>query len=80
MTEIVKKKKVIVYRIANVSDIKKNWFDRVENIGVTAGASSPEVLITETLGFLKSYFKNVNIITMKGVEEKTVFKPLLNFS
>ena len=80
LAEIVKKKKVVVYRIANVGDIKKKWFDRVQNIGITAGASSPEVLIIETLDFLKSYLKNVNITTMKGVEEKTVFRPLLNFS
>ena len=80
LAEIVKKKKVAVYMIANVGDIKKKWFDRVQNIGITAGASSPEVLISETLDFLKSYLKNVNITTMQGVEEKTVFKPLLSFS
>jgi hypothetical protein len=34
----------------------------------------------ETLDFLKSYFEDVKVITMQGVEEKTVFKPLLNFS
>ena len=54
--------------------------DRVQNIGITAGASSPEILIKETLEFLKDYYEGVNITTMQGVEEKTVFKPLLNFS
>ena len=42
--------------------------------------SSPEILIKETLEFLKDYYEGVNITTMQGVEEKTVFKPLLNFS
>jgi len=80
LAEIVKKKQVVVYRIANANEIKKKWLDRVQNIGITAGASSPEILIKETLEFLKDYYEGVNITTMKGVEEKTVFKPLLNFS
>ena len=37
-------------------------------------------LIKETLEFLKDYYEGVSITTMQGVEEKTVFKPLLNFS
>ena len=80
LAEIVKKKQVVVYRIANANEIRTKWLDRVQNIGITAGASSPEVLIKETLEFLKNYYEYVNIRTMQGVEEKTVFKPLLNFS
>jgi 4-hydroxy-3-methylbut-2-enyl diphosphate reductase len=80
LAEIVKKKQVVVHRIANVNEIEKKWLDRVQNIGITAGASSPEILIEETLDFLKDYYEDVSITTMQGVEEKTVFKPLLNFS
>ena len=80
LAEIVKKKQVVVYRIANANEIKTKWLDRVQNIGITAGASSPEILIKETLDFLKDYYEGVKITTMQGVEEKTVFKPLLNFS
>ena len=80
LAEIVKKKKVVVYRIANVNEIEKRWLCGVENVGITAGASSPEILITETLDFLKKYYEKVNITTMHGVKEKTIFKPLLNFS
>ena len=80
LAEIVQKKNVLVYRIASAEEIKKEWFNQVENVGITAGASSPEILITETLDFFKNSYKKVNIITMDGVKEKTVFKPLLNFS
>ena len=80
LAEIVKNKNVRVYRIASAEEIKKEWFNQVENVGITAGASSPEILITETLDYFKNYYGKVNIITMDGVEEKTVFKPLLNFS
>lgn len=80
LAEIVENKNVRVYRIASAEEIKKEWFNQVENVGITAGASSPEILITETLDYFKNHYGKVNIITMNGVEEKTVFKPLLNFS
>ena len=80
LAEIVENKNVRVYRVASAEEIKKEWFNHVQNVGITAGASSPEILITETIDYFKNYYKKVNIITMDGVEEKIVFKPLLNFS
>ncbi len=80
LEEIVRKKKVAVYRIASVNEIKKDWFDSVENIGITAGASTPEILISEAINYFKTIYKEVNVKTMNGVEEKIKFKPLLNFS
>ena len=80
LAEIVEKKNVKVYRIAGAREINKEWFNQVKNVGITAGASSPEILITETLEFFKNSYGKVNIKTLAGVEEKTVFKPLLNFS
>ena len=80
LAEIVENKNVRVYRIASAEEIKKEWFNQVQNVGITAGASSPEILITETIDYFKNYYKKVNIITMDGVEEKIVFRPLLNFS
>tara|TARA_X000000950_G_C13848484_1_gene633444 strand:- start:641 stop:1576 length:936 start_codon:yes stop_codon:yes gene_type:complete len=80
LAEIVENKNVRVYRVASAEEIKKEWFNHVQNVGITAGASSPEILITETIDYFNNYYKKVNIITMDGVEEKIVFKPLLNFS
>ncbi len=80
LAEIVEKNQVRVHRIASAEEIQKEWFNEVKNVGITAGASSPEILISETLDYFKNSYKKVNINTMNGVEEKTVFKPLLNFS
>lgn len=33
------------YHIENVDEIEKSWFDNVENIGITAGASTPDWII-----------------------------------
>ena len=74
LAEIVENKNVKVYRIASAREINKEWFNQVKNVGITAGASSPEILIKEILDYFKNYYRKVNIITMDGVEEKIVFK------
>ena len=40
--------------INDVRDIRPEWLDGVERVGVTAGASTPEFLVHEVVEFLKS--------------------------
>jgi 4-hydroxy-3-methylbut-2-en-1-yl diphosphate reductase len=37
------------YLIANVREIKSEWLDECINVGVTAGASTPEILVQEVV-------------------------------
>jgi 4-hydroxy-3-methylbut-2-enyl diphosphate reductase len=80
LAEIVQKKNIPVYRISCVEEIQKNWLNDKKNIGITAGASSPEVLITEVINYLKDTLKNVKIIQIEGVKENITFKPLESFT
>jgi 4-hydroxy-3-methylbut-2-enyl diphosphate reductase len=41
------------YLINDVRDVRPEWLDGVQRVGVTAGASTPEVLVTETVEALK---------------------------
>ncbi|MGH7279792.1 MAG: 4-hydroxy-3-methylbut-2-enyl diphosphate reductase [Candidatus Rokuibacteriota bacterium] len=41
------------YRIDDVRDIRPEWFARARRVGVTAGASTPEVLVAETVAALQ---------------------------
>ena len=51
------------YRIDDVSEIDPEWFQGVETIGVTAGASVPEDLVEEVLDYLaKIEFDNVQTV------------------
>lgn len=54
-------------------DIKKKWLKNVNYIGVTAGASAPEILITEVVQYLQKIGAN-KPIEMIGIREKKVFK------
>lgn len=62
------------YLINGRSDINKNWFDGVKTIGLTAGASAPEILVQEVIAQIKEFFgSDVRVCDMDGIEENTFF-------
>lgn len=62
------------YLINGASDVEKSWLDGVKNIGLTAGASAPEVLVQEVIEKIKSYSDDVvNVSDMDGITENTFF-------
>tara|TARA_B100000963_G_scaffold361237_1_gene395689 strand:- start:647 stop:1582 length:936 start_codon:yes stop_codon:yes gene_type:complete len=79
LAEIVEKKNVPVYRISSLEEFEKKWLNGVDKLGITAGASSPEVLIDEIISYIQNSYKNVLVQTIDGVEEKIRFKPLTEF-
>ncbi|MCH2038799.1 MAG: 4-hydroxy-3-methylbut-2-enyl diphosphate reductase [Rickettsiales bacterium] len=60
--------------ICGTEDIKYHWFDHKNTIGITAGASAPEILVERVIDYLSDLFPNVTIETMTGVEENVHFK------
>ena len=80
LAEIVKKKSVPVYRISGKEDIKKEWLTGIKTLGITSGASSPEVLVNEIIDLLKDFYNNVTIENLEGIKENIKFKPITQFS
>ncbi|EFE97664.1 4-hydroxy-3-methylbut-2-enyl diphosphate reductase [Serratia odorifera] len=61
------------YLIDSAADIQEQWLKNASNIGVTAGASAPDVLVQDVIGRLKALGgKEVHEIT--GREENIVFE------
>lgn len=60
------------YLIDNASQMDKNWFDGVQSVGVTAGASAPEVLIQEVLDTLQDW-GGEQPTELSGIEENVTF-------
>ena len=56
----------------NASEMDSSWFDGVENVGVTAGASAPEVLIQEVLQQLQDWGGDLPS-ELSGIEENVIF-------
>ena len=52
--------------------MQKSWFDGVSVVGVTAGASAPEVLVQEVIAQLKAW-GGTSTVEIQGIEEKVVF-------
>lgn len=60
------------YLIDNAGQMDKAWFDGVVTVGVTAGASAPEILITEVLDTLQAWGAN-QPVELSGIKEDVTF-------
>jgi len=61
------------YLIDDAGHLEASWFDGIERVGVTAGASAPEVLVRGVLEGLKQ-FGSVEVETLAGTPEDVRFK------
>jgi len=59
--------------VARGSDIDPHWLDGVRTLGLTAGASAPELLVREAVDQLSAWF-DVTEEEADGVSERMVFK------
>jgi 4-hydroxy-3-methylbut-2-enyl diphosphate reductase len=72
LQELAESMDVPAYLVDDPSQLKKEWFDGVRNIGVTAGASAPEALtarIVEAIGL----FSSGTVSPLQGIEETVNF-------
>ena len=60
------------YMVDNASELKPEWIEGKRRIGVTAGASAPEVLVTEVISRLKSLGAE-SVRPLKGITERVQF-------
>jgi len=62
------------FLINSAADIEEKWFDGVKNIGLTAGASAPEILVQDVIGKIKEISTTeVTVSDMDGITENTFF-------
>ncbi len=61
------------YLVQKASEIDWDWFEGVRTVGITAGASAPEVLVQEVIGIIRQrYLTQIEEISV--TEETTHFK------
>ncbi|MFP5517593.1 MAG: 4-hydroxy-3-methylbut-2-enyl diphosphate reductase [Alphaproteobacteria bacterium] len=61
------------YLIADAGAIDTAWFEGASSIGITAGASAPEVLVSGVVDYLAS-LRPIRLETMSGVVENVRFR------
>lgn len=60
------------YLVDNVSDVKSDWLSNISTVGITAGASAPELLVQELIDWLKTKGAN-DPVPLQGAEENVRF-------
>ena len=72
LRELAERFAIPSYLIDSYKDIQSDWLNGVEAVGITAGASAPEVLVTEVVSYLKG-------LGASEVEELTVVEEDVEF-
>ncbi|MDT8406809.1 MAG: 4-hydroxy-3-methylbut-2-enyl diphosphate reductase [Methylococcales bacterium] len=60
------------YLIDTATDMQQDWFDNAHSVGVTAGASAPEILVQQVIAQLQAW-GGQTVSENQGIEEKVVF-------
>lgn len=62
------------YLIDSPDDINGDWLKNVKLIGITAGASAPEILVDNVINYLNGLYQEVVITKLEGIEENVKFR------
>ena len=72
LRELAERMDCRAYLIDNATEMDRNWFDGIQSVGVTAGASAPEILIQEVLQQLQDWGGDLPS-ELSGIEENVTF-------
>lgn len=73
LRELGTEKGIPSYLIDSVEDINPTWFVGVKSVGLSSGASAPEVLVQEVVEWIKDHFSNVKLENRVTLVENTKF-------
>jgi 4-hydroxy-3-methylbut-2-en-1-yl diphosphate reductase len=72
LAELARKLGVASYMVDNADELRADWLEGKSCVGLTAGASAPEVLVQEVIARIKS-FGALSVRKMEGIEETVKF-------
>ena len=70
LRDVAESANVKSYLINGVDELNPEWLKGLDNIGITSGASTPEVLVEEII----KYLSPDEVVPMGGEEEHITFK------
>jgi 4-hydroxy-3-methylbut-2-enyl diphosphate reductase len=73
LREIAEELGVRSHLIENAGQLDPKWLDGVKSVGVTAGASAPDVLVQEVVAKLRD-LKQISLSVMEGIAENVKFR------
>jgi len=72
LREIAEKNKKPAYLIDGANDINLTWLKGINSIGITAGASAPEILVQEVVSYLLDNGAD-EVVEVSGAKESVHF-------
>jgi 4-hydroxy-3-methylbut-2-en-1-yl diphosphate reductase len=72
LREVAKKLGTESYMVDNADELKAEWFEGRSRVGLTAGASAPEILVKAVIDRIKA-MGAVSVRKMDGIEETVKF-------
>ena len=72
LREVAAQRGVEAYMVDNASYLQPEWFEGKKQVGITAGASAPEVLVQEVIAVLTDWGHDI-LREGEGAEESIVF-------
>lgn len=72
LREVCEQYGIPAHLIQDETEIQANWFGNISKVGITAGASTPEILVERVVVRLNEYGATA-VRTIDGVHEKTTF-------
>ena len=73
LREIAEELGVPSHLIENAGQLDPKWLDGVQSVGVTAGASAPDVLVQEVVAKLRD-LKQISLSVIEGIAENVKFR------
>ena len=69
LREVAESKGIPAYLINSAAELKDSWIIGITKVGITSGASTPEVLVDEVITKLRPD----KVSTLKGINEDVTF-------
>ena len=74
LAEVARRQGVRAQLIGRVDELDMSWLDGVRTLGLTAGASAPELLVREVVAHLALSYDVTEVEDDAGIVERVVFK------
>jgi 4-hydroxy-3-methylbut-2-enyl diphosphate reductase len=72
LAELARKLGVTSYMVDSANELQTEWFDGKSRVGLTAGASAPEILVREVIDRIRA-LGAISVRKMDGIEETVKF-------
>ena len=73
LCEVARSKGIPSHLIERAADIKDEWLEGVKTLGLTSGASAPEILVQEVVALVRERYGVTNVEEIETVEETEHF-------